>query len=800
MSEPIFSRRPAVRLMALLVLGILLAHVTELASGLVFQLTIGIYLITLVSSLRTKYRRMASVGLHASVIALGFTLHQFHRERVQAKIIEPVGFEEPVVVLGVIDGGLIPQGEFHRFMIKSSFLHREKGGLQQLERRFLVMARKSVTTPILDSLEFGALIAFDGFLKRMPRPRNPGEFDYGRYLELNDIHGVLGIEKDAVLRVVNTGNFSFQKLVARAQKFLLRIIDRFHTQEHASFIKGVALGYREDISLEMKQSFMDTGTIHILAVSGSNVAVVALMFYSFFGFFRFSKRTVTVAAILGLLFYMVITGMSPSVMRATIMAIVILVGMSIERKTDIYNSLSASGVILLLWDTNYLFDVGFQLSFTAVFSIVYFYPILSRLIEKIPDWLEEVKGIDFVLKLFAVSLAAQLGTLPFSAYYFGKISLISLLANLVVVPLSGINTVLGFTVVVFSTLSDFVAESYAALNDLLVAFLLGFVKAAASVPLAYIETSGMSLPAAVLYFLFLAAMFNPKNKSVLKIAMIVPLVVANFFIYAEAFGNERGKLRMTMLDVGQGDAVLIEFPNDKRMLIDAGPTSLRYDAGEAVVVPFLKRHGIRSLDALLISHPHADHYGGISAIIKHFNVGNIVEGMSSPDSGSYRQWIMYAQQLGITTLRQSSGMQLMLDASTRIYILHPRLPEDSSSNENNSSLVLKVVYGTTSVLLTGDAELETEEKLIRRFEGFLSSQVLKAGHHGSVTSSGEEFVRTISPQFSLVSVGVKNKFRHPSSEVMHRLSSLGSNVLRTDQKGAIILESDGTQWRHVNWR
>ena len=799
MNESMFSRRPAARLVILLISGILMGQVSELGSVPAFLVASGIFLSAIALLMWKTNSQMAALSLHASVIALGFTLHQYHRERAHSKIVEPVELGESVIILGVVDGGLISQGDFHRFMVKSSFLSRGTG-IQKVERRFLVLARKSVTTPVSDSLELGTLIVFDGVLQRMPRPRNPGEFDYGRYLELNDIHGVVEIERTGVLQIVAAGTLSFEKVVARMQKVLHRIIDRFHKQDQASFLKGVALGHREDISVDMKQSFIDTGTIHILAVSGSNVAVVALIFYSIFGFFRISKRFVTVGTIVGLLLYMVITGMSPSVMRATIMAIVILVGMSIERKTDIYNSVSAAGAMLLLWDTNYLFDVGFQLSFAAVLSIVYFYPILNRLITRIPDWLEEVKGVDYVLKLCAVSLAAQLGTLPFTAYYFGRISLVSLLANLVVVPISGINTILGFAMIAFSFLSEFVAQCYASLNSVLVDFLLGFVRASAAVPFAYFETSDVSLAAAAFYFTVVGAAFNVSNKFILKRLTIFSFIMANVFIFQKVFADQTGRLRVTMLDVGQGDALVVEFPNRKTLLVDAGPKSWRYDAGERVITPFLKRNGVRQLDAILISHPHADHFGGISSVLEHFRVDRILEAVSSQDSGLYDRWKKTAGQLSIPTARCEQGDRVSFDPSVRMYILHPHLPEDSSSDYNNASLVLKVVYGSTSIFFTGDAELETETKLVRKFGGFLSSQVVKAGHHGSATSSGREFLEYISPYTALVSVGINNKFGHPSDEVIARFQSFGAEVLRTDEDGAIILESDGTRWKKVEWR
>jgi competence protein ComEC len=637
-------------------------------------------------------------------------------------------------------------------------------------------------------------------LESLPGARTPGEFDYGRYLALNGIQGFVTIrDTNSIFLLSRSDSFSFSDLAGRAQKNIYKVFDRFHGQGEASFLKGVVFGYRGDLSAEVKQAFMDTGTIHILAVSGSNVVVVALIFYSLVGFFRVSSRVATALTLAGLLWYMVITGLSPSVIRATIMAGSILLGTVLGRKGDVYNSLAFAALIMLIWDPLYLLDVGFQLSFAAVLSIVYFYPKLEPLIDRLPGKFFRFKLVDSTLKLFAVSIAAQLGTLPFTAYYFGRVSLISVLANLVVVPMSSLNTLLGFATLGSMYISGWCASCYAALNDLLVSFLLRFVMWSARVPFAYVETLGNGPLVAVAYYGLVAVLFNIQNPRLIVRVACVLLSVVSLTVYVGAFNQSVELFTMTAIDVGQGDAILLESPNGRRVLVDTGPTYGQGDVGQKIIVPYLKKRGIRTLDAIVLSHPHDDHIGGCVSLLQTLSVGVLIVADTAPVTKSYAVLLEVARKRDIPIQIVRAGERLQFDPSTRIFVLHPGSVL-AGGDLNDRSLVLKVCYGRTSLILPGDASLNVEDQLRRTCGPLLVSDVLKVAHHGASTSSGEVFLRSVRPLLAVISVGRLNKFKHPSPVVLSRYRQLGIPTSRTDLDGAVIIQSDGITFHIVPWR
>ena len=671
----------------------------------------------------------------------------------------------------------------------------------------LTIVQNKRTGEKIREFRYGSIVLCDGFLNTPISSRNPGEFSYRDYLELNNVFATIHVLGYSEVRIISEGepNPFFEDVIFPSKHFIHRVINEAMSGDEANFMLGLLLGDRTDLSADIKSAFVNTGTIHVLIVAGMRVALIAVIMYTLFGLIRLPEREKSVAAIAGILYYMELTGAAPPVVRASLMAISVLLAKLFQERTNVYNSLGVSATIILAYDPMQLFDAGFQLSYSAVFAIAYFYPKLTELIKRIPESLEEVKAVDYVLKLLAVSLAAQLGAIPFTAYFFGKVSLISLAANLVVVPIVEVIVIIGFVSVLAGIFSMWVSACFNEVNNLLSWFVLKFVMLANAVPYASIPAANFGIKDAFYYSVFIGILFNLSNRIVLRRIFLILFAGINVILLFSLFPPDVAPslLRIDFMDVGQGDAALIEFPSGEKFLVDAGPKTFTYDAGERVIAPFLRRRGIAKIDAIVVTHPHSDHMGGVPYLIRNFDVAQVIDGSQRAQSSLY-----YDYESLIPRIRHvvTAGDQLARIPNVRLYVLHPIdsfLDVDSTDGYdhlNNTSVVVKLVYGSTSFLFAGDAEIPVEMHLDSVYASFLKSDLLKAGHHGSSTSSSAEFLSNVSPKEVIVSVGKFNKFRHPSPKVMRRFKELGIKIHRTDVEGAIIFESDGLSISRVNWR
>lgn len=785
--------RPALRFVILLSGGILFAEGISVSAAALWLCFAATWACALLQLLRTPRSLLSLCLLHCSVFLLGAVWTSVRESDLASERLTQTFSREPIHFNALLEETPVKQGASLKLVLLADL--PAGGPLQGRRARFLAtMPLKKAE--VMRNLTAGQALTVFGTLTDFPSPRNPGEFDYGRYLALKDINGVVHVDSLRAIGVSMERSVRSWFAVLRAR--LNRILEEHHGTEAAGFLQGVVFGDRKGISPELKESFLKTGTIHILAVSGSNVALIAMMLYLLLGLVRVPKRWVVILTAAGLMMYMMITGAESSIVRATIMGCVIVIGTAMERRTDIFNSIAVAALFVLLIDPLQLFDVGFQLSFSAVLSIVLLYPRLERLADAIPEAFEEIRLFMPVWKLFAVSAAAQLGTLPFTAYYFERISLVSFLANIVVVPLVGLNLILACMTIAADVVAGWIAAVYAAINEVLVDLLLGFVTHAAEVPGATMDTYGFGVLTALAYYAVLFAVFNVNDVRRFK-ASVCAVMVLFLAMTVKSIVDHNTNLRVTMLDVGQGDGILITFPNGSHVLVDAGPRSFGYDAGERVVAPFLRRHGIGRIDAVIVSHAHSDHIGGLEAVMAAVEIGAIHEPGSLVASALHKRLRDAAIRRGVPVVYTARGSDLSPDPSARLYVLHPPPGQSIPDDENNGSLVIKLVYGRASMLLTGDAETEAEATIRNRYGLFLDSDILKAGHHGSITSSSEDFLDGITPEIALISVGARNKFGHPSALVLSRLSARGVVVHRTDREGALIFETNGETWQHIEW-
>ncbi|MDI6767544.1 MAG: DNA internalization-related competence protein ComEC/Rec2 [Bacteroidota bacterium] len=665
--------------------------------------------------------------------------------------------------------------------------------------------RSEISDETISNLEYGKVVWLNGDLQSLQGPRNPHEFDYRQYLLLNDIYSRLFIQCEEDISIGDrSGNWLLSNFVYPVREWIGKLFDSIIGGEEAKIMKGLVIGERSEMTPEVKTAFINSGLMHILAVSGFNVGLVTVIFWTIFSIFRLSDKVRAVLTGIALIWFMYLTGAQPPVARAVIMAIIIIGARAMELKSDLYNTVAVAAMIFLLVDAKGLFDVGFQLSFAAVLSLAYLYPKITSLSNRLLEQYQNNLIVKYLTASVAVSLAATIGTLPLTAYYFNKIPIIGIGLNLVAVPLSGIILALGFTVSAATAISIWLGSLFAEVASLLSTFLLKLTTWGGNLSFAFIETH-INLPLVIGLYGGILSIFEFNRKAVRKWTLILSLVIINIIIYESIFREGPKILRVTFLDVGQGDAIYLEFPDGRTMIVDAGPKTFSTDAGTRFLVPFLKSKGIKKLDALLVTHPDADHLGGVPTILRNIKVDEVFESGIPCQSSLCEEYYHLIDSLEIERFIISGGVRIEDSNDIRIYVLHPTgefIPEKTKTSlgSNNQSLVLKVVYGKTSILLTGDTEWEAESFMVRAFGDFLKSNVLKVAHHGSNSGTSAAYLKTIQPIKAVISVGAKNRYNHPSPEVLQRIRDVGSEYYRTDESGAVVLESNGEKWWVVDWR
>lgn len=654
-------------------------------------------------------------------------------------------------------------------------------------------------------LEEGDRVSLIGRISTAQPMRNPDEFDYKRYLQLQGIDKIFTVNGYNFYEVISKENLNFfeKYIIYPSKKFALNNIKRFVPEDEGAFLKAIVTGERTDITREMKIDFVNAGVMHLVAVSGLNIAYVIIFLTILFSVLRIPQPYRLILIVILLLFYCVFTGSSPSIVRATFMGIFILIGFQIQRKIVIYNLLGFAGLVMLLYDSKQLFDPSFILSFGAVLSIIFLY-------KRFEDYIVlRMKANNFWKKLwfwvvitFFVTLAAQIGTLPLTALYFNKLSIVALFVNIFAVWSSNISLALGFLQILTGTFSDFLSSIIGEANYAFLSIQLWLIKYSAMLPFSYINIYKFSFVNLLLYVAFIINLFTLKKYNLVFRSTLGVLIIIAFYFTNLDFNKN---LKIAFLDVGQGDCAVIKTPEGKTILIDAGGQNFNYNAGENTIAPYLKRNDIKKIDLLVYTHLHMDHIGGLKYILENFQVDNILESgqkYNSPYVNSIDS-IIHAKEIQRSILRFGDVIK---SDEFRFYCLFPseesaRNSYDySNSNLNNGSVVLKFKYKDMEVLFTGDAEKESENFLTNNYGNFLSCDILKTGHHGSITSTTIPFVLKSNPKIALISCGMYNIYNHPSDIVLKRLKRLGTEVYRTDLDGALIVECDGSKIEVSDWK
>lgn len=758
-------------------IGIIAAAYREKINVMATVVIVLAFIVSLTIAQNKNSRRKVLSGI--LIFVLGICYCNFRISASRGTIAEFTGSQQTVI--GTVNDTPTIKGDRVIYNVKvSSVLKNRKSIPVSGKIRLSALANQDRSI-----YSYGDIIKFSGKLKLPQQKRNPNGIDYRAYLLQKGIGAKMFSDK--IEKISEARKNPFMAAAFSLRQHLIAFYSLHLPEDISPIMTGITLGIKDEIPKDTIKAVKNVGAAHILAVSGLHAGIV----YGVLEFLTYVLKLPPVISFISksgaLIFYSTMAGLSPSAVRASIMIITLMFSKLVGRKNDSINTLCLSAAILLIINPLNLFSISFQLSYAAVGGIILFFEKLKALFDKIPAFLKDP---------LAVMISAQLAVAPFAAYYFNNISLTGSIANLLVVPLASValitGLVSGITGLMFSTAGAiFIKVPYVLLK-----LIEKIVMTASKLPFASVIISTPSPLSIALYFLLLLLLFDmlqiagesEKNNAKWKKPIALILFAAIAIFSAAPFKG----FEVTFVDVGQGDCILIKTKGNKVILIDGGGTPPYYegdfDTGEDIVIPLLYSKGIKKVDLVIFSHFDDDHAEGLLSVLDSMKVGAIMYGVAE-DVDIYNEMIEIAQKRGIKMLKVQRGDSFSVDGA-HFKVLNPDPFAQGSQSSNDNSVVLKMKYNDISFLFTGDLEYQAERELAA--SGLdIKADVLKAGHHGSRSSTSKEFLEKVRPACAVISVGEDNNFGHPMPEVLNRLSDNNVSIFRTDTDGAIIFKISG---------
>ncbi len=646
------------------------------------------------------------------------------------------------------------------------------------------------------NLEYGDIIKCKGDLEKGKEARNYRGFDYNSYLKTQKIYGIFNSKKVEFI----SKDIDIFYIANNISNKIEEKIDLLLNETEANLCKGLILGKTQEIEESIKENFRIVNISHILAISGLHVTYI-VMLITIISQRIIGKKYGTIFVIVVLIFYMFLVGFTPSIVRACIMGILVDLAFLVHRKNNFWNSLALSLLLILINNPYSILNIGLQLSYLATIGIVSF----SRKIRKKIDNFKFLKNnlvirknnkiqtlVNKIKENLSVMFSAQILILPIMIYNFNIIGTYFIISNLLVSVIIGTTIFLSILLVTSSFIFFPISKIFSHILTILLQLLI-IISNISKLPFSKIYIPTPSILSIILYYVmiyvlnFLDNVYSKESDSYYRIRNLIAIfkyrirknrprvkkVIIATFVLMIIMNILPKNLKVHFIDVGQGDSTFIVTPHNKTILIDGGGSlNKNFDVGEKTLVPYILDRGYTKIDYIFVSHFDFDHVGGILTVLQELKVGKVIIGEQFENSENYEKMIKIARKKKIEIIQVDKENDIVID-EVKFNIIWPDKENIIKENSlNNNSLVMKMIYKNFSMLFTGDIEEIAERNILDIYKDnsdILKSDVLKTAHHGSKTSSINEFLNLVKPKIALIGVGKTNTFGHPNIEVLERL-------------------------------
>ncbi len=761
------SRKPALFITIAFVFGVILGNHLEVSSTLLFICLFSLLVLSLILCFKRLKTALSFVFILCFILA-GFFVHELKTKDFPADhIIHFLDLNRKISLSGTVcrDPDIREDKTFLTVNSESILLD---GSFIKISGRVLIKI-KSPT----NRFNYGDHIRVKGYLGSPYSSRNPGAFDYKKYLAQSNIFGLLTVRNPNDVKILfqERENPFLSYVVYPVKHFILKVFRTTLRGAHQALLSGFVLGERRDIPEDVYQMFTDTGTLHLLAISGSNVGLVVLFFFGFFRLVRFPRKLCILLTLPAIIIFSYVTNNQPSVVRASIMAIIFLLAFFWEREKDLINILAFSALLILFFSPLSLFDVGFQLSFGVTLGLLVFVVHPDSLFHKISLKFKGFVKNWIILPVF-VSLVAQIASYPILAYHFNQISLYAFAANLVVVPLVSVAVITGSLTVISALFSISLAQILSAFNWVVLTFTLKVVGFFSQLPGATLDLPSPSYLFIILYYLFFLVILIGWGKKARRIGFF-SLICLSALIISQEVLSRKGKLEITFMDVGRGQSILIDLTSKEKILIDTGPKSSTWDAGERVVVPYLIKKNIRFIDRLILTSEGDEFNGGLESVLQEVKVG---KAMISDSSQKLAQLL---EGYGIPYQNMQEGFDL--DGNVKIFNYLP--------DKEKKGYLLTLEYGDFNAFFLNSNPGKGILNLLRGKDFHLVSTLSECVEEDEF----KEVVDALKPQAIILT-----SYEHPWDVPDLKRLDFKVPVFWTKDKGAIKIEIKGSDLK-LKW-